>query len=186
MRSGLLAARVRPGEVVAAYLPNIPEAVAAMLACASLGAIWACCAPEMGVTGALDRLSQLRPVVLLSVDGYRYGARRVERSAEAVGILAGLPAVRRAVWLPYLVPDAPAPEGWTAWAAFAAAGGPLEFASLEFDHPSTSSSRRGPPAGPRRSCTATAASSWSTSRRSASTSTWERVTASSGSRPPAG
>ena len=135
VRSGLLAAGVRPGEVVAGYLPNIPEAVAAMLACTSLGAIWACCAPEMGVTGALDRLSQLRPVVLLSVDGYRYGARSVDRTAEAAGILAGLPTVRRPVWLPYLAPDAPAPEGWTAWAGFAAAGGPLEFASLDFDHP---------------------------------------------------
>jgi acetoacetyl-CoA synthetase len=135
VRTGLLTAGVRPGEVVAGYLPNIPETLAAMLACASLGAIWACCAPEMGVTGALDRLAQLRPAVLLSIDGYRYGARSVDRAAEAGGILAGLPTVRRAVWLPYLTPDAPAPAGWTAWGGFTAARDPLEFASLEFDHP---------------------------------------------------
>jgi len=135
VRAGLVDAGVRPGEVVAGYLPNIPEALAAMLACASLGAIWSCCAPEMGVTGALGRLSQLRPAVLLSVDGYRYGARKVDRGAEAAAIRDGLPTLRRAVWLPYLTPGSPAPPGWTGWAGFTAAGGALEFAALDFDHP---------------------------------------------------
>ena len=79
IRRGLEAIGVRSGDRVAACLPNIPETLAAMLACASLGAVWTCCAPEMGVTGVLDRLAQVDPVVLLAIDGYRYGPRTIER-----------------------------------------------------------------------------------------------------------
>jgi len=135
VRSGLLAAGVTAGERVAGYLPNIPEALAAMLACASVGAIWTCCAPEMGVTGTLDRLSQLEPVVLLSVDGYRYGSRAIDRGAEAQAVRAGLPTLRKAVWAPYLDADRSVPAGWTGWADFVATKGPLEFEALDFDHP---------------------------------------------------
>jgi acetoacetyl-CoA synthetase len=134
IRSGLLGAGVEAGDRVAGYLPNIPESLAAMLACASIGAVWACCAPEMGVTGVLDRLSQVGPVVFLSVDGYRYGARAVDRRAEAESIRARLPTVREAVWLPYLEPQKSPPPGWARWDEFVATRGPLEFAALDFDH----------------------------------------------------
>ena len=135
VRAGLLAAGVGPGEVVAGYLPNIPEALATMLACASMGAVWACCSPEMGVTGVLDRLSQLGPVALVSVDGYRYGARTIDRRAEAEAVLAGLPTVRTAVWLPYLDATSATPPGWVAWSEFTVERDPLEFAALDVDHP---------------------------------------------------
>jgi len=135
VRSGLLAAGVTAGERVAGYLPNIPETLAAMLACASVGAIWTCCAPEMGTLSVLDRLSQVGPVVFISVDGYRHGTRTVERGSQAQAVLAGLPTVRRAVWTPYLHPERSAPAGWTGWADFVATKAPLEFAALEFDHP---------------------------------------------------
>ena len=148
IRTGLLAAGVHAGDRVAGYLPNIPEALASMLACASIGAIWTCCAPEMGVTGVLDRLSQVEPVVIVSVDGYRYGHRPVDRRAEAVSICNGLPSVRKAVWLRYLGAVDRAPPGWVDWEDFVAGAGPLEFAALDFDHPLYilfSSGTTGPP-----------------------------------------
>jgi acetoacetyl-CoA synthetase len=135
VRAGLVAAGARPGERVAAYLPNIPEALAAMLAAASLGLVWSSCAPETGVTGALDRLSQLGPSVFLSIDGYRYGHKVVHRRDEAQAIRTGLPTVRVAVWLSYLEPGAPVPPGWQPWEAFTADVGPLEFLPVAFDHP---------------------------------------------------
>jgi acetoacetyl-CoA synthetase len=109
--------------------------LAVLLACASVGAIWTCCAPEMGVTGVVDRLSQVEPVALLSVDGYRYGARAVDRGAEAELIRSRLPSVRKAVWLPYLDAADRAPPGWDDWADFVGTVEPLEFAALDFDHP---------------------------------------------------
>jgi acetoacetyl-CoA synthetase len=135
VRRGLLAAGVRVGDRVAGYLPNIPEATAAMLAAASLGAIWTSCAPETGVAGVLDRLAQVEPVVLLGVDGYRYGGRAIDRTEQNESVRAALPALRQAVWIAYLEPERPAPPGWTDWGAFTAEIGPLEFEPLEFDHP---------------------------------------------------
>ena len=135
VRMGLVDANVQAGDRVGGYLPNIPEALAAMLACASMGAVWTCCAPEMGVTGVVDRLAQVEPAVLVSVDGYRYGPRAVDRRAEAESVRSRLPSVRKAVWLPYLDTANRAPPGWDNWATFVATAGPLEFAALDFDHP---------------------------------------------------
>jgi len=135
IRAGLVAAGVRPGDRVAAYLPNIPEALAVMLATTSLGAVWTCCAPEMGVVGVLDRLVQVEPVVLFAVDGYRYGSRTVERAEEDEAIRAGLPTLRKAVWLPYLHPDGAVPPGWATWEEFAAERAAMDFAAVAFDHP---------------------------------------------------
>jgi acetoacetyl-CoA synthetase len=134
-RGGLLEAGVQPGQVVAAYLPNVPEAMALMLACASLGAVWACCAPEMGVAGVLDRFSQLAPVVLVSTDGYRYGSRVVSRRDEAEALRSALPGLRSCVWLGYLAPEQAAPPGWVPWEDFLAERGALEYAPVSFDHP---------------------------------------------------
>ncbi len=79
-RAGLARLGVGPGDRVAAYLPNVPEAVVALLATASLGAIWSSCAPEFGTRSVVDRLSQVEPKVLLTIDGYRYAEREVDRS----------------------------------------------------------------------------------------------------------
>jgi acetoacetyl-CoA synthetase len=135
VRVGLVAAGVQPRDTVAGYLPNVPEALAVMLAAASLGAVWTCCAPEMGVGGSLDRLAQTRPVVLVAVDGYLYGSRRIERRDEAEAVRAGLPSVRLAVWLPYLDEQAPPPPGWRPWADLIADHAPLTFEPVAFDHP---------------------------------------------------
>ncbi len=101
-RAGLARLGVGRGDRVAAYLPNIPETLVAFLAAASLGAVWSSCAPEFGTRSVVDRLSQVEPAVLLAVDGYRYGAREVDRRHEVAEIRAALPSLVALVTVPYL------------------------------------------------------------------------------------
>ena len=82
--AGLRARGVRAGDRVAAYLPNIPEAVVAFLACAAIGAVWSSCSPDFGVPSVLDRLRQIAPKVLIAADGYQYAGKQLDRRA-AVG-----------------------------------------------------------------------------------------------------
>ena len=103
-RAGLQRLGVGRGDRVAAYLPNIPETVVALLATASLGAVWSSCAPEFGTRSVVDRLRQIEPAVLLAVDGYRYGERVVDRAAEVAAIRDALPSLRAAVTVGYLDP----------------------------------------------------------------------------------
>ena len=77
----LRAMGVQPGDRVAAFVPNIPQALIAFLACASLGAVWSSCAPDMGAASVLDRFRQIEPRVLIAVDGYRYGGKHFDRRA---------------------------------------------------------------------------------------------------------
>src|SRR4051794_34946862 len=93
---------VWPGDRVVAYLPNVPEAVVAMVACAAVGAVWAACSPDFGARGALDRLGQLAPTVLIAAEGYRYGGRDFDRRTEVAEIVAGLPTLREVVAVPVL------------------------------------------------------------------------------------
>jgi acetoacetyl-CoA synthetase len=130
-RAGLQRLGVGPGDRVAAYLPNIPETVVAFLAAASLGAVWTSCAPEFGVQAVLDRLAQVEPKVLLVVEGYRYGARDIDRRAEVAAITAGLPSVEHVVRVPYRHQA----DGPGDWAALLAESGPLEFEQVAPDHP---------------------------------------------------
>ena len=97
-RAGLLRLGVQPGDRVVAYLPNIPETLVAFAAAASIGAVWASCAPELGARSVVDRLAQLDPAVLLTVDGYGFRDRSIDRRAEVAAIRAALPepAPRRA------------------------------------------------------------------------------------------
>jgi acetoacetyl-CoA synthetase len=131
-RAGLVRLGVGEGDRVVGYLPNIPEALIAFLACASLGAIWASCAPEFGARSVVDRFAQIEPTVLLAVSGYTYGAKAIDKTADLATIRAGLPTVRHVVEVPY-GPD-PIPDA-VGWAVLLAEPGPLEFASLPFDHP---------------------------------------------------
>jgi acetoacetyl-CoA synthetase len=131
-RAGLVRLGVGEGDRVVGYLPNIPEALVAFLACASLGAVWASCAPEFGARSVVDRFSQIEPTVLLAVSGYTYGAKAVDKSADLATIRAGLPTVRHVVDVAY-GPD-PVPDALS-WAELLAEPGPLEFAALPFDHP---------------------------------------------------
>ena len=138
-RRGLQRLGVGVGDCVAAYLPNIGETVVAFLATASLGAVWSSCSPEFGTASVVDRFSQIEPVVLLGVDGYMYGANRVERSAELAAIVAALPTVRATVVVPYLAVEArpPAIPGALGWDQLLAGPPepPLVFDPVPFDHP---------------------------------------------------
>ncbi|MBW4052367.1 MAG: acetoacetate--CoA ligase [Proteobacteria bacterium] len=106
----LRALGVQPGDRVVAWMPNIPQTVVAMLATTAIGAIWACCSPDFGERGVLDRFAQLSPKVLFCIDGYRYGGKPYDRRAELERILAGLPTLREVIYLPCLDPGAPPPR----------------------------------------------------------------------------
>ncbi|MGB9012133.1 MAG: acetoacetate--CoA ligase [Aeromicrobium sp.] len=134
-RAGLLRAGVQPRDRVAAYSPNIPETLVLLLAAASIGAVFSSCAPEFGTQSVVDRWQQIEPTVLLTVDGYGYGTKSIDRRDEVEQIRAALPSVRAHVWLPYLADDAPPPAGAVTWADFTATSGPLEFDRLPFDWP---------------------------------------------------
>ena len=86
---------IQPGDRVAAVMPNIPEAVIALLATTAIGAIWAVCSPDFGVRGILDRLAALRPKLLIGIDGYRYGGKEFDRRREMDEVIAGLPSCGR-------------------------------------------------------------------------------------------
>ena len=122
--AALREAGVVAGDRVAAYLPNIPETIAAFLGCASIGATWSSCAPEFGARSVVDRFAQIEPKVLLAVDGYRYGGRDFDRSETLAALQRELPTVERTLVLPYLAGGV-----WELEPA------ELEFAQLPFDHP---------------------------------------------------
>jgi acetoacetyl-CoA synthetase len=126
--SGLRALGVEEGDRVAAYMPNIPETVAAFLACASIGAVWSSAAPEFGARSVIDRFAQIEPKVLLAIDGYRYGGKDFDRRAVVQRIAAELPGLERTVTLGYL--DG---SGWEE--DFLGDESELTFAQLPFDHP---------------------------------------------------
>jgi acetoacetyl-CoA synthetase len=123
------------GDRVVAYLPNIPQAMVAMLATASVGAIWASVSPDFGARGALDRLGQLEPAVLLAADGYRYGGRDFDRRGEVAEIVAGLPGLREVGHVPVLGLDQPGTRWDDVLAGSAVPAAEFEFAQLPFDAP---------------------------------------------------
>jgi acetoacetyl-CoA synthetase len=138
--AGLERVGVRAGDRVAGYLPNLPEAIIATLAAASLGAIWSSCSPDFGVRGVLDRFGQIAPKVIFTADGYYYAGKVLDSLAPLAEVLGQLPSVEQVVIVPY-VSDAPQLERLGAaapailWSGFGERGRPLEFASLPFDHP---------------------------------------------------
>jgi len=134
VRGGLERLGVGRGDRVAAYLPNIPEAAIALLATASLGATWSSCAPEFGVRSVVDRWAQIAPKVLLTIDGYRYGEREVDRTDEVVAIRDALPQLAT-VAIPYLRSDETRVPNAIGWEELRAEPGELAFEDVPFDHP---------------------------------------------------
>ncbi|MCS6810682.1 MAG: acetoacetate--CoA ligase [Tepidimonas sp.] len=129
---------VQTGDRVVAYLPNRPETVVAFLACASLGAIWSVCAPDMGTAAVLDRFGQIEPKVLIAADGVHYAGRPQDRSATVRALRAGLPTLQHVITLrtPYAAQRV---EDTLDLAALLdrddAAVAAFEPAWLPFDHP---------------------------------------------------
>jgi acetoacetyl-CoA synthetase len=101
LSQALRAAGVRPGDRVAGYLPNVPGAVIAMLATASLGAVWSSCSPDFGVQGVLDRFGQIEPRVLFAADGYFYNGKTIDVVDRLKEITANLPSLERVIVVPY-------------------------------------------------------------------------------------
>ncbi|MGZ4352238.1 MAG: acetoacetate--CoA ligase, partial [Gaiellaceae bacterium] len=127
IRAGLLRHGVERGDRVVAYMPNIPETVAAFFACASIGAVWSSCSPDFGARTVVDRFAQIEPKVLLAVDGYRYGGRDFDRADVLAQLRSEIPSVEHVFVLPYLGVEG----NWDELLA----DGELEFAQLPFDHP---------------------------------------------------
>jgi acetoacetyl-CoA synthetase len=144
-RAGLRRLGVGPGDRVVGYLPNIPETLVAFAAAASLGAVWASCAPELGVRSVVDRFGQIAPTVLLAVTGYTHRDRTIDRAEDVATIRAGLPSLKHVVHVPYGGTELPDSVVWSELLAHAASPA---FDSVPFDHPLCvlfSSGTTGPP-----------------------------------------
>lgn len=128
---------VQAGDSVVAYLPNIPEAVVALLAVASLGAIWSSCPPDFGQNSVLDRFSQIEPKVLIAVDGYDYGGKSHDRRAIVAKLQTALPTVKQTILITDVVDHTGGLQDTILWtkALANADSGPLAFAQVPFDHP---------------------------------------------------
>jgi acetoacetyl-CoA synthetase len=127
------------GDRVAGFMPNLPETIAAMLATASIGAVWSSCSPDFGTRGVLDRFGQITPKVLLCTDGYFYGGKTFDSRARVVEILAELPGVKKCVVVPYIEdePDLSGVPNAVSWneASGEVPAGDIAFAQVAFDHP---------------------------------------------------
>ncbi len=139
LAQALSAAGVTAGDRVAGYLPNMPEAIVAMLAATSIGAVWSSCSPDFGVEGVVDRFGQIEPTVLFAADGYFYNGKALDCLGKLDEILARLPSVQRAVIVSYTRDDPPLDDMAKAvtWADFVAdfEAGEIAFERLAFDHP---------------------------------------------------
>lgn len=134
--AGLRELGVKSGDRVAGFLPNIPEAMIAMLAATSCGAIWSSCSPDFGVQGVLDRFGQIAPKVLFAADGYCYGGKPFDSLATIAAVIAKLPSVERVIVIPYLNRDPdPGQLGAQLWDEFGKRGAPLDFVQTPFNHP---------------------------------------------------
>jgi acetoacetyl-CoA synthetase len=133
--AGLARDGVVPGDVVAGFLPNLPEAVIAMLAAASIGATWTSCSPDFGIAGVLDRFGQVKPKVLFTADGYFYAGKTVDSRAPVAGVLEALDSVARVVVVPYVDEEAGDPPGFVRFSEYGVPGAPARNERLPFDHP---------------------------------------------------
>jgi acetoacetyl-CoA synthetase len=121
--AGLRRLGVGPGDRVVAYMPNVPETVIALLATASMGAVWSSCAPEFGTPTVVDRFKQIEPKVLIATEGYRYGGRDFDRRARVAEIRAAIPSIEHTVMVP------------SDWQRLLDEPAELEFVRVPFDHP---------------------------------------------------
>ncbi|HEY6731628.1 MAG TPA: acetoacetate--CoA ligase [Solirubrobacterales bacterium] len=139
--AGLRGLGVERGDRVVAYVPNIPEAIVAFLAAASIGAVWSSCSPDFGPASVIDRFAQIEPKVLFAVDGYRYGGKDFDRRDVIAQLQEAMPSLERTVVLPYLdpEPDLSALRSAIPWEELkrdgAGAGAELTFDRVPFDHP---------------------------------------------------
>ena len=131
---------IQPGDRVAGYMPNMPETLAAMLAAASLGAVWTSCSPDFGTDGAIDRFGQTEPRLLFCPDGYFYNGKRIDIADKLQVIMAGLPSVEKLIVVPYtgdtdtLAANLPRAQTLDDFMA-GLVGSRVEFTRVAFNHP---------------------------------------------------
>lgn len=134
---------VKPGDRVAAYMPNMIETVVLMLASTSIGAIWSSCSPDFGVQGVVDRFGQIEPTVLIAADGYFYSGKEIDNLQKVDEIEARLPSLNLTIIVPFLSStlgrdlDQPKAENRWIYSDFVGCYTPraIEFEQLPFDHP---------------------------------------------------
>jgi acetoacetyl-CoA synthetase len=134
--AGLRNAGVGKGDRVAGFVPDCPEAIVAMLAATSIGAIWSSCSPDFGVSGVVDRFGQIEPKILFACDGYVYNGKRIESLPVVADIVAAIPSIEATIIIPFLGngTNASAVGNTVPWDDFGVAA-ELAFTPVAFDHP---------------------------------------------------
>ena len=132
----LKAKGIKKGDCVAAYLPNIPEAIYCFLAVNSIGAVWTCCSPDFGESTVIERFSQVQPKLLFAVDGYQYNGKPYDRSASVTNIRESISSIEHLVHVPYLNGSTNFPNS-TSWEELSTVEniGSLDFERVPFSHP---------------------------------------------------
>jgi acetoacetyl-CoA synthetase len=135
--AGLRSAGVVKGDRVAAFLPNCPEAIVAMLGATSIGAIWSSCSPDFGINGVVDRFGQIAPKILICADGYFYNGKRFDSLQAVQGVLERISSIERTVVVPFTGDDVSLKDMQNAvmWQDFVEDGAELNCVPMEFDHP---------------------------------------------------
>jgi acetoacetyl-CoA synthetase len=133
--AGLRAAGVVKGDRVGGFLPNCPEAIVAMLAASSIGAIWSSCSPDFGINGVVDRFGQIEPKVLVCADGYFYNGKRFDSLKAVHGVLQAIPSIQQTVIIPFsdTLPPLNGLRNAISWAEFTSEDAPLKFESLPIE-----------------------------------------------------
>jgi acetoacetyl-CoA synthetase len=150
LASAMRQAGVRPGDRIGGFLPNIPEAVFAMLATASIGAAWSSCSPDFGIGGVFDRFGQIEPKMLFAIDGYSYNGKKIDSRDRVRGIVEKIPSIERVVIVPFMdeSPNLSGIANGSLWSEFVALGtssiaqaeargsdAKIDFEQVLFDHP---------------------------------------------------
>ena len=128
---------VQRGDRVVSYMPNMPETAMALLACASIGAIWSSCSPDFGTRSVIDRFQQIEPKVLFAIDGYQYNGKEFDRRSVVRELQSSLPTLQKTILVPYLHKDVTT-DGFTdtlLWNDQLAHETELLFEQVPFDHP---------------------------------------------------
>ncbi len=135
--AGLKSAGVTKGDRVVGFLPNCPEAIIAMLAATSIGAIWSSCSPDFGINGVVDRFGQIKPKVLFCADGYFYNGKRIDSLDAVAGVVKLIDSIAHTVVVPFTGDAVALPDldGAIMWQDFAEPGAEPEFVPVPFDHP---------------------------------------------------
>jgi acetoacetyl-CoA synthetase len=129
---------IQPGDRVAGYLPNVPEAIVAALGAAAVGAVWSSCSPDFGALGVIDRFGQIEPKILVAADGYSYAGKRHDCSPRIAEVVRALPSLKQTVLLPYLETGATVTiPNVVTWDDFVSSGADADpsFEPLPFNHP---------------------------------------------------